>query len=176
MRFSAFKSHFSLVIHSEPRWRYPSKKKITAVVLGLGFYGRSFTLKDPSCNKPGCPFSSGAEKGECTGESGILSNSEIQRIMSANNVKPFFDKEAGVKWISWGSYQWVSYDDAETLQLRIKFANGLGLAGTSASNHYPRCFSRAASTRVLTRSQWCGLWISTTRMVKPLSILVQTLL
>jgi hypothetical protein len=144
------------------------------VVLGLGFYGRSFTLKDPSCNKPGCPFSSGAEKGECTGESGILFNSEIQRIMSANNVKPVVDKEAGVKWITWGSDQWVSYNDAETLQLKIKFANGLGLAGTSESNHSPRGRCRAASIRMLTNSQWCGLWISITRMVKPLNILVQT--
>jgi len=26
------------------------------VVLGVGFYGCSFTLKDPSCTGPGCPF------------------------------------------------------------------------------------------------------------------------
>jgi hypothetical protein len=94
--------------------------------------------------------------------------------MSANNVKPVVDKEAGVKWITWGSDQWVSYNDAETLQLKIKFANGLGLAGTSESNHSPRGRCRAASIRMLTNSQWCGLWISITRMVKPLNILVQT--
>ena len=33
------------------------------VVLGLGFYGRSFELKDPSCNKIGCPFSGPAPAG-----------------------------------------------------------------------------------------------------------------
>jgi chitinase len=27
------------------------------VNLGLGFYGRSYTLSDPSCSSPGCPFS-----------------------------------------------------------------------------------------------------------------------
>ncbi|PGH14882.1 hypothetical protein AJ79_02744 [Helicocarpus griseus UAMH5409] len=43
------------------------------VSLGLGFYGRSFKLADPSCTTPGCPFkrsgdanSGGAEAGECT--------------------------------------------------------------------------------------------------------------
>ncbi|KAI8933458.1 hypothetical protein NX059_010072 [Plenodomus lindquistii] len=99
------------------------------VVLGLGFYGRSFTLKDPSCNKPVCPFASGAKAGECTGEAGILSNAEIGRIMADNNLKPQFDKVAGVKWISWDSDQWVSYDDADTLKLKADFANNLGLGG-----------------------------------------------
>lgn len=33
------------------------------VVLGTGFYGRSFTLADPSCDKPGCIFSGAANKG-----------------------------------------------------------------------------------------------------------------
>ena len=33
------------------------------IVLGLGFYGRSFELSDPSCNTPGCPFSGPAPAG-----------------------------------------------------------------------------------------------------------------
>jgi GH18 family chitinase len=40
---------------SELFWRVginPSK-----IALGFGFYGRAFTLQDPSCTKPGCPFS-----------------------------------------------------------------------------------------------------------------------
>lgn len=40
---------------SELFWRVginPSK-----IALGFGFYGRAFTLEDPSCNTPGCPFS-----------------------------------------------------------------------------------------------------------------------
>jgi chitinase len=38
--------------------------------LGFGFYGRAFTLADPSCTSPGCAFSSGARPGVCTGTSG----------------------------------------------------------------------------------------------------------
>jgi chitinase len=34
------------------------------VVTGLGFYGRSFTMKDPSCMNPGCEFTDGARGGE----------------------------------------------------------------------------------------------------------------
>ena len=33
------------------------------VNLGLGFYGRSFQLSDPSCSKPGCLFKGGASPG-----------------------------------------------------------------------------------------------------------------
>jgi chitinase len=52
-------------------WRVnipPSK-----LALGFGFYGRAFTLADPSCTTPGCPFSGGAKPGVCTGTSGCES-------------------------------------------------------------------------------------------------------
>jgi len=45
------------------------------VVMGFGFYGRSFTMADPSCSVPGCTFSSAGIAGDCTGEPGILSYS-----------------------------------------------------------------------------------------------------
>jgi GH18 family chitinase len=76
------------------------------VVLGLGFYGRSFTLSSPSCTEPGCAFSGGANPGECTQTSGILSNAEIQRNIKANSLTPVLDKESGVKYIVWDSNQW----------------------------------------------------------------------
>jgi GH18 family chitinase len=33
------------------------------IVLGLGFYGRSFELSNPACSTPGCPFSGPAPSG-----------------------------------------------------------------------------------------------------------------
>lgn len=100
------------------------------VVLGLGFYGRSFTLKDPNCKTPGCPFSGGAIAGKCTSESGILSNAEIEDIISAKGLKPVLDRDAAVKYMSWDSDQWVSYDDDETFKMKMDYANGLCLGGT----------------------------------------------
>ena len=97
--------------------------------LGLGFYGRSFTLTDTGCTSPGCGFRGGGVKGACSGESGILSYREIKAIIKEHNLKPHYDKEAGVKYITWNSDQWVSYDDAETFTQKIKFANDRGLAG-----------------------------------------------
>ncbi|KAH8799635.1 glycoside hydrolase family 18 protein [Xylogone sp. PMI_703] len=102
------------------------------VVLGLAFYGRAFTLSDPGCTKVDCPFSSGGNPGECTGTAGILSNAEIQRIITANSLTPTLDTTAGVKYMAWDSNQWVSFDDPDTYKLKKAFANGLCLGGTMA--------------------------------------------
>lgn len=46
------------------------------VTLGLGWYGRSFTLSDPGCTEPNgiCMFSAGGAAGECSASSGTLTN------------------------------------------------------------------------------------------------------
>ncbi len=100
------------------------------VNLGLGFYGRSFTLKDPSCKEPGCPFSDGGNPGECTDTSGILSYDEIKKIIRKQGLTPVLDKTAAVKYMSWNSDQWVSYDDKETFQMKLQYANEMCLGGT----------------------------------------------
>lgn len=85
------------------------------VLLGIGFYGRSFTLQDTSCTEPGCPFanssalgssSGGGDPGECTGTSGILSNYEISRVLKQYSPEVQYDEKAGVKWITWDEDQW----------------------------------------------------------------------
>lgn len=62
-------------------------------------YGRSFTLTDPSCNKPdgSCTFSGGAKEGRCSKASGILTLQEIQELIKEKNLKPVHDLKAGVK-------------------------------------------------------------------------------
>ncbi|TEA17437.1 Acidic mammalian chitinase [Colletotrichum sidae] len=107
-------------------WR--NNIKPSQVVMGLGFYGRSFTLQDPSCTEPMCPFSGGAEAGYCMDTSGVLSNAEIRRVLDRTGVEPTLDREAGIKYISWEG-QWVSYDDGETLALKTQFANNRCLGG-----------------------------------------------
>jgi chitinase len=89
----------------------------TRVVLGLGFYGRSFTLEDPSCKAAGCPFSGGGNPGPCMNTSGVLSAVEIRDIV-ANGANVELDPVAAVKIITWDDNQWVSYDDAETLKMK----------------------------------------------------------
>ncbi|KAF2130126.1 glycoside hydrolase family 18 protein, partial [Dothidotthia symphoricarpi CBS 119687] len=112
-------------------WRVhipPSK-----IALGFGFYGRSFTLADPSCTEPGCLFSGGAKKGVCTGTSGYLAYYEIQDILNKNKKRALsvvHDKEAAVKYFSWDDNQWISYDDAESFKQKKDWANDIGFSGS----------------------------------------------
>jgi chitinase len=82
------------------------------VNLGLGYYGRSFSLKDTSCTKPGCPFDTsdfvhgGGAPGDCTGSSGILSDYEINRVLEQYNPEIIYDEAAAVNWITWDHNQW----------------------------------------------------------------------
>ncbi|KAI7551763.1 hypothetical protein KC331_g2345 [Hortaea werneckii] len=99
------------------------------VVLGLGFYGRAFTLESQGCSKPGCDFSGSAKEGACTEQSGILSNSEIQDIITENGITPILVKEDAVKYFTWDSNQWVSYDDYETFRMKREYANSVCLGG-----------------------------------------------
>jgi chitinase len=110
-------------------WRagvQPSK-----INIGLGWYGRSFTLANPSCKNPDgiCLFSQGGSPGECTKSAGTLTNAEINRIIAKGGVTKGFDKTAAVKWISWNNDQWVSYDDGESIQMKISRANSRCLGG-----------------------------------------------
>lgn len=102
------------------------------VVLGLGWYGRSFTLADPGCTTPNgvCQFTAGANPGECTNSAGTLSNAEIKRILDSGVATEQYDETAAVKWMTWNTNQWVSYDDGVTMQQKINAANDLCLGGT----------------------------------------------
>ncbi|KFY85211.1 hypothetical protein V498_07750 [Pseudogymnoascus sp. VKM F-4517 (FW-2822)] len=102
------------------------------VVLGLGWYGRSFTLADPSCTTPNgvCQFTAGGNAGECTRSSGTLSNAEIKRLIAAGTGTESYDATAGVRWLTFNTNQWVSYDDGVTMQQKLAFANSLCLGGT----------------------------------------------
>lgn len=97
------------------------------VNLGLAFYGRTYTV-NPDCVQKGCVYKSAGRQGACSGEAGILLNSEIFEIISKNNLTPVFDKEAAVKIVYWED-QWVSYDDDETLKIKADFARENCLGG-----------------------------------------------
>ncbi|UKZ93576.1 uncharacterized protein TrAFT101_008486 [Trichoderma asperellum] len=101
------------------------------IALGFGFYGRAFTLANPSCTTPGCPFSGGAKPGVCTKTSGYLAYYEVQDILKKNpNIKIIHDKEAAVKFFTFNTNQWISFDDRDTFKQKIEWANDAGFGGS----------------------------------------------
>jgi chitinase len=96
------------------------------VVMGLAFYGRSYTTQ--GCVEPGCVYASGGLPGPCSKEAGILLNNEIMDIIDEKKLKPKLYKEAAVKVVTWDD-QWVSMDDRETLAMKAQFAREQCLSG-----------------------------------------------
>ncbi|KAI8930676.1 hypothetical protein NX059_012285 [Plenodomus lindquistii] len=70
------------------------------VVMGMGFYGCSFTLSDPSCKTPGCGFSAGGKLGMFSASAGSLMFSEIKEIVDAG-ADVVHDEKTGVKMVIW---------------------------------------------------------------------------
>lgn len=87
---------------------------------------------------------------DCTNEGGILAffggptqppytlnpvltssrSTEIQQILKeGKNIEKVHDKEAAVKYFKFDKDQWVSYDDAETFDQKVKWADSVGLGG-----------------------------------------------
>lgn len=96
--------------------------------MGLGFYGRSFTMADPSCMEAGCEFSAAGTAGECTGTAGVLSAAEIVQII-ADGATVTLDAGAAVEIVTWDTDQWVSWDDTTTLGMKVDYANERCLGG-----------------------------------------------
>jgi chitinase len=114
---------------AELLWRVGVKPE--QVCMGFGFYGRSFELSDPTCTKPGCPFRGGAKAGPCSKESGVLMFYEIQAILKqVPGLRPVHDEKAAAKYIVFDKNQWVSYDDADTFDTKLAWANSIGIGGS----------------------------------------------
>lgn len=94
--------------------------------LGLGFYGRSFQLIGPGCYQPGCPgpFKGGANPEPYTANSSTISYREIIDIIAVNALKKKTRSSMSPE-----ADQWVSYDDQDVFQAKIKFADDQGLDG-----------------------------------------------
>lgn len=90
--------------------------------MGLGFYGRSFTLADSSCNTAGCLWTAGGTAGPCTGNVGTLSFSEIKAQLK-RGADVSLDTTAAVEEVTFAPSQWVSYDDAQTFSMKFDYAN-----------------------------------------------------
>ncbi|KAI0014616.1 hypothetical protein F4780DRAFT_200481 [Xylariomycetidae sp. FL0641] len=98
---------------------------------GLAWYGRGYTLEDPSCNELLCPFVGPSDPGQCTGSAGVLSLREIEQVIAERGLQPRLNQESMMKELFWDD-QWIGYDDEETHALKRKFANNLCFGGTMA--------------------------------------------
>lgn len=56
---------------------------------------------------------------------------EVQDILKRNpNIKIIHDKEAAVKFFTFNTNQWISFDDKDTFKQKIEWANDAGFGGS----------------------------------------------
>ncbi|KAF2720853.1 glycoside hydrolase family 18 protein [Polychaeton citri CBS 116435] len=98
--------------------------------LGLAYYGRTYTLSDPSCGEIGCGFTAAGPAGQCTDSEGTLSNREIQAMIREGGYTPYFNRTAMVKYFTYDEKYWVGYDDSDTYTLKVDYASSHCMGGT----------------------------------------------
>ncbi|XP_067001763.2 chitinase-3-like protein 1 [Anabrus simplex] len=98
------------------------------IVLGMGTYGRSFSLPSAGLVGPGAPASGPGSAGPYTRESGMLGYNEICELEKEGGWTVVWDDEQKVPYASKGN-QWVGYDNIESIKLKTQFAVDLGLGG-----------------------------------------------
>ncbi|KAK1841138.1 Killer toxin subunits alpha/beta 1 [Colletotrichum chrysophilum] len=101
------------------------------VVMGFGFYGRSFTMSDPSCFRPDgvCRFRTGGMPGSCSDTAGVLTYQEIASRNSSLDVQTFYDPDTTVLYNVFEGSQWVSYDNAVSFKAKLERLSSRCLSG-----------------------------------------------
>ncbi|KAI8228514.1 hypothetical protein K4K54_002151 [Colletotrichum sp. SAR 10_86] len=101
------------------------------VVMGFGFYGRSFTMSDPSCFRPDgvCRFRTGGMPGSCSDPAGVLTYQEIASCNSSLDVQTFYDPDTTVLYNVFEGSQWVSYDNAVSFKAKLERLSRRCLSG-----------------------------------------------
>ncbi|KAL1835649.1 hypothetical protein VTJ49DRAFT_6294 [Mycothermus thermophilus] len=101
------------------------------VVLGFGFYGRSFTMADPNCFEPNgiCRFTTGGDPGTCSRTRGVLTYQEVWARNSSSDTRTYYDPKTTVKYTVFGRDQWISYDDAQSFHDKKVFLSKRCLGG-----------------------------------------------
>lgn len=97
------------------------------LVMGIPFFGRSFTLKFSNQTTIGAPVEGPGREGFYTQHPGLLAYFEICDLMSSGSWEKFRD-DYGFPYIVRDD-QWIGYDDTESIHQKIFYVNRRGLGG-----------------------------------------------
>ncbi|KAJ8924365.1 hypothetical protein NQ315_007161 [Exocentrus adspersus] len=105
------------------------------LALGLGVYGRSFTLSNSAISGLGAPVSGAGNSGPYTLEAGMLGYNEICEAQLAGGWTTVWDDEQKVPY-SFKGDQWIGYDNPRSIAIKasiilfiVNYAKSLNLGG-----------------------------------------------
>ncbi|XP_056017877.1 chitotriosidase-1-like [Ostrea edulis] len=98
------------------------------LVLGIGLYGRSFTLASFSNTGVGASAVGAGSPGTYTGEAGLLAYYEVCYNLKYNGWTRQWHSEHKAPYAYHGT-QWIGYDDGESINIKIDYIKTKGLGG-----------------------------------------------
>jgi len=97
------------------------------LVMGLGTYGRGFTLVDKSKTGMGAPAKGACAAGQYTREKGFISYYEICKHLKSGWTAKYHPEHKCM--YAYGGDQWIAYDDTKTIGIKAQYIKDKGLAG-----------------------------------------------
>lgn len=89
------------------------------MVLGMPFYGRTFTLVDPAFHDIGMSSQGAGFQGPYTREPGFLGYNEICKDVGAGGWEQDWDDVAESPYMR-SEQRWVSYDDEKSISIKVR--------------------------------------------------------
>ncbi|XP_063538166.1 acidic mammalian chitinase-like [Cydia strobilella] len=99
------------------------------ILLGLGNYGKTFTLTSLNNTSTGAPFDGAGEAGPYTSEAGTLAYYEICDDQKNNPSEWSITQVEDSYVYANKDLLWVGYDNAKTIYAKARFAKKMGLGG-----------------------------------------------
>ncbi|KAJ5717638.1 hypothetical protein N7488_003284 [Penicillium malachiteum] len=99
------------------------------VVMGMAFYGRTYTMETDDCYQVGCEFDTTGSAGQCSQTAGILMYPELLGVNETGASTTYYDAVSTTVYTVYGGDQCVSYDTAESWQTKLKYLNGHCISG-----------------------------------------------
>lgn len=98
------------------------------LLIGLGFYGQSFTLSDENINSLGAPSKGPGRAGQYSQQPGILMYSEICLELKNGGWITKFDHGSKTPYAVKGN-QWIGFDNPLSIRIKTEYAVIKRLAG-----------------------------------------------
>ncbi|XP_043485682.1 chitotriosidase-1 [Polistes fuscatus] len=98
------------------------------LIVGVPFYGRSFSLQNAQNNKVGAPTTGPGMAGEYTREPGMLGYNEICKRVQSGKWTVVYDEDQRVPY-AYSDNQWVGYDNPQSLKEKAEYIKAKGLGG-----------------------------------------------
>ncbi|KAI8570436.1 hypothetical protein RHMOL_Rhmol01G0033800 [Rhododendron molle] len=113
------------------------------MVLGLAYYGYSWTLVDPTDNGIGSPA-----RGTIENDGGTMNYKYIRSFWKCDGEKVLYNSTYVTNYCVTSSSIWIGYDDVEAIRTKVSYAREKGLLGYTVF-HVPNDYNWELSKAVL---------------------------